>query len=160
MKKIIDFNHISSDLSAEEVEKLKRWFTYYHKLCTCYKWGYKRAKKTRLILNMASIGLTSMGIIIGSAIMNPIVIGVLSGTGILIQGYTAKSKLPSKVEECKFAYTSYQKVLTQLRSYLRGLPYDSATLLSDLKVLDDIVTDLCPPVNGMSIRYDKIYGNV
>ena len=160
MKRIIDFNHISSDLSAEEVEKLKRWYSYYHKLCICYKWKFKRLKKVRLVLNMSSIGLTTLGIIVGSAIMNPIVIGVLAGAGVLIQGYTTRSNLSRRVDETNFAYTSYQKVLTQLRSYLRGLPYDSQTLLSDLKVLDDIVIDLCPPVNGMSIRYDKIYGNV
>ena len=46
---------------------------------------------------------------------------------------------------CRFAYTSYQKILTQLKSYLRGMTYDESILLSDLKIIDDIVTDLCPP---------------
>ena len=54
-----------------------------------------------------------------------------------------------KVQQHKFANQSYEKVLIQLRSHLRGAPYDN--------ILDDIVTDLCPPINGMSKRYGKLY---
>ena len=32
--------------------------------------------------------------------------------------------------------------------------------MSDLKVIDDIVTELCPPINDMSKKYDKIYGKI
>ena len=60
---------------------------------------------------------------------------------------------------CRFAYTSYQKTLTQLIIFLRGMSYEEKILLSDLKVLDDIVIDLCPPINGISKKYDRIYGN-
>lgn len=40
------------------------------------------------------------------------------------------------------------------------MPYDESILLSDLKIIDDTVTDLCPPINGISKRYDNIYGNL
>ena len=66
----------------------------------------------------------------------------------LIQGYISNSNIQRTIKTRRFAYTSYEKVLTQLKSYLRGMPYDEVVLLSDLKVLDDIVTDLCPPING------------
>ena len=61
---------------------------------------------------------------------------------------------------CRFAYTSYQKTLTQLKSYLHGMTYDESILLSDLEIIDDIVTDLYPPINGMSKKYDKIYNKI
>ena len=61
---------------------------------------------------------------------------------------------------CKFAYTSYKKITTQLKFCLSGVRYDEVVLLSDLKVIDDIATDLCPPINGMSKKYEKIYGNI
>ena len=44
-------------------------------------------------------------------------------------------------------------MLTQIISYLRGLPYDEETFLVETKVLGDIVTDTCPPANGAMIKY-------
>ena len=67
------------------------------------------------------------------------------GCGVIMQGH-----ITDKVQQCKFAYQSYEKVLIQLRSYIRGAPYDE-------NILDDIVTGQCPPINGMSKRYDKLY---
>ena len=109
---------------------------------------------------MTSISLVVIGGIAGGITVNPIILGCISGPGVLIQGYMAKSGLSNKVETCRFAYTSYKKILTQLRSYLRGLPYDDATFLSELKTLDGIVTDLCPPISGKYDKYDKIYSSV
>ena len=36
------------------------------------------------------------------------------------------------------------------------MTYDELIFLSDLKLIDDVVTDLCPPINGTSKKYDKI----
>ena len=41
----IDFNHISENLSEEEVDKLKSLYYSYHRNCVCYKWKYKKLKK-------------------------------------------------------------------------------------------------------------------
>ena len=40
---------------------------------------------------------------------------------------------------------------------MNGLPYDEALFLSHTKVLDDIVIDTCPTINGMSDKCDKVY---
>ena len=37
---------------------------------------------------------------------------------------------------------------------------DTDKLSSDFKIKYDIVTDLCPPINGMSKKYDKIYSKI
>ena len=124
-------------------------------MATCYKWKYKRLKKQKLALNMSSIALT----VIGSALvpLTHFTSFSITGIGVLIQGYLTKSDIAKKVESCKFAYTSYYKILIQLKTYFRGIPYDEKVFLTDTKVLDDIVVDLCPTINGMSNRYDKIY---
>ena len=153
----IDFNHISSKLEDGEVSKLKKWYKHNHKRFTCYKWKYKRAKKIRLLLNMVSTGLVVVGTVVGGVTMNPVVLGCVSGGGVMIQAYMTKSGLNTKVEMCRFAHTSYRKVLTQLESYLNGVPYDEVTFLTDCKVVDDIVADLCPTINGMADKYDRIY---
>ena len=40
MRKLLTLNHISIDLSEEEVEKLTRLYKNYHELYTCYQWKY------------------------------------------------------------------------------------------------------------------------
>ena len=92
----IDFNHTSKNLSEEEVKKLKRWYCYHHKLETCYKWKYKILKKVKLLFNMSSISLTSIGVITSSMCFNPVVIGCVSGSGLVIQGYLTKSNFDKK----------------------------------------------------------------
>ena len=111
-------------MSIDNVSKLKEWYKYYHRLCTCYKWKYKKFKRARLSLNMASALLVVSGGIAGGATANPIVLGSISGPGILIQGYIKNSVINNKLVMCRFAYTTYKKVLTQIRSYLRGLSYE------------------------------------
>ena len=107
---------------------------------------------------MSIVGLTALGAILVTR--KKLATLSISGDGMLIQGYVSNSNIQRTIETCTFAYTSYEKVLTQLKSYLRGMPYDEVVLLSDLKVLDDIVTDLCPPINGNSKKYDEIYSNI
>ena len=53
----------------------------------------------------------------------------ITGLGVIVQGIVNKSHISEKVKECKFAYQSYEKVLIQLRSYLRGVSYDEKILL-------------------------------
>ena len=52
-------------------------------------------------------------------------------------------------------YQTYEKILIDLKSYLCGISYEEATLLSDSKLLDCTITDLCPPINGWAKKYDR-----
>ena len=44
---------------------------------------------------------------------------------------------------CKFAYTSYEKILTDLWSFLRGLEFNNKEFLDYFEILDDIIIDIC-----------------
>ena len=104
---------------------------------------------------MSSIGMTVIGTVTGAATLNPIITACVAGPGVLIQGYLTKSNLRNREERCKFAYISYKKILIQLKSYLRGLEYDEVMLLSDLKILDDIVIDQCPGIDKYCDKYNS-----
>ena len=155
--KIIGFNHISDSLSYDEVNKLKTLYKSYHKLQMCYKWKYKKLRRLKMSLELSSIGLTTTGAIIGGVTLNPIILGSLIGSGIMIQAYLTKSDLNKRVDRCKFAFTSYEKVLVQLKSFLRGLPYDECNFLTDLKVLDDIIIDQCPSADKYYDKYNEVF---
>ena len=155
--KIINFNHISERLMEDEVIKLKTLYKSYHRLQTCYKWKYKKLRRLKLSLELSSIGLTTTGAIIGGVTLNPIILGSLTGSGIMIQAYLTKSDLNKRVDRCRFAFTSYERVLVQLKSFLRGLPYDESNFLTDLKVLDDIIIDQCPSADKYFEKYAKTF---
>ena len=137
MKNIFNWNHISSDLTEDQILELKELYKCYHRLFKCYEWKYKRLKRLKLSLEMSSIGMTITGSVVGAITLNPIVMACVAGPGIMIQGYLTKSNLINNVERCKFAYNSYKKILIQLKSFLRGLPYDGTILLSDVKIFCD-----------------------
>ena len=153
--KIIGFNHISNSLSYDEVNKLKTIYRSYHRLQMVYKWKYKRLRRLKLSLELSSISLTTVGAILGSITLNPIILGSLTGCGIMIQAYLTKSDLNRRVDRCRFAFTSYERVLIQLKSFLRGLPYNESNFLTDLKVLDDIVIDQCLSVDKYFNKYNS-----
>ena len=154
---IIGFNHISDSLKYDEVNKLQALYRSYHRLQICYKWKYRKLRRLKLSLELSSIGLTTVGAIVGGVTLNPIILGSLTGSGIMIQAYLTKSDLNRRVDRCKFAFASYEKVLVQLKSFLRGLPYDENMFLSDLKILDDIIIDSCPSVDKYFEKYSKIF---
>ena len=156
-KESIQFNHISKELSQVQIIKFKTLYKYYHKLKNCYQWKYQKLRKLKLTLELSSIALTSLGVIIGSITLCPIILGSISGSGILIQSYLTKSDLNKRADRCRFAYTSYDKILIQIKSYLRGLPYNESIFLSDIKVLDETISDLCPGIQKYIIKYDKIF---
>ena len=106
---------------------------------------------------MLSLTLTTVGIIVGGITINPIILGCVSGPGIVLQGYIAKSGLDGKVNRCKYAYISYEKTLTLIKSHLRGVPYDENALLTELKLIDDFVIDHCPPLGKIVRKYDTVY---
>ena len=154
VQKIINFNHISDQLNEDEISKLKALYKFYHRQYKCYQWKYKKLRRLKLSLDLSSIGLTTIGAIVGGITLNPIVLGVLSGSGIMVQAYLTKSNLNKRVDRCRFAYTSYEKILVQLKSFLRGLPYDENIFLSDIKIIDDIVIDQCPSIDKYFDKYN------
>ena len=108
-KKVIDFNHISSELNEKQISELKALYKNYHRLFKCYEMKYKRLKRLKMSLEMSSLSLTIVGTVIGGVTLNPIVIGCVAGPGVLIQGYLTKSDLDNRVDRCRFAYKTYEK---------------------------------------------------
>ena len=62
---------------------------------------------------MTAFGLGVVGAVV-SACVNPIALAV-SGLGVTLHALTMKKNYSTKVEACRFAYTSYQKELNTLR---------------------------------------------
>ena len=139
---IFDFNHIDPSLREEELEEIKELFQFYHKRFWCLKRAHSRFKKINLLMNLTSSGLIAIGTIAGAATMNPIVLGVISGVGLIVKTAMEMKNLKSKIEMAKFAFTTYEKTLSDLRFALRGGNFDRTEFLSSMEAIDGIVIDL------------------
>ena len=136
---------------------LKALYRYYHKKYWLFKMAYKHFKKVDLACKIASVGLIAAGTIVGGITLNPIVLGTISGAGIVLNTYTEAKNYKRKIEMCKFVYTEYDKILTDLRSFLRGLPFDDKQFLDFIKVVDEIIIDMCPLYDKFEDKYNKMF---
>ena len=94
------------------------------------------------------------GTIAGGVTLNPVVLGIIAGAGLLLKTFTDYKRFEKKIEMCKYAYTTYEKVLSDLRSCLRGKPFVRDSFISEMKFIDETVTDLCPSITS---HIDKQY---
>ena len=71
-------------------------------------------------MNLISVSLVAAGSIAGGVTMNPVILGVISGAGVLLKTVLEMKSYYQKIEQAKFAFTSYAKILAEIRSFLRG----------------------------------------
>ena len=94
-------------------------------------------------MNLISSGLVVTGTIAGGVALNPSILGTISRSGILLKTFSEMKDSKKKIEMAKFAYTTYEKVLVDLRSSLRGNKFNHTIFVSEMKLIDEIIIDLC-----------------
>ena len=156
-KSIFNWNHLDENLTEDQISELKALYRFYHKKHWLYKMTFSHYKKAELICNIGSVLMVVTGGVVGGVTLNPIVIGTISGAGLLLKTYSEARNFKRKIEMTKFAFTSYGKILTDLRSFMRGQEYNSKEYLDFVKVLDDIIIDMCPLTDKFENKYNKMF---
>ena len=159
MKDIFEFNHIDPSLSKSDVKTIKDFYSYYHKKYWCFKRSYKSYKFLDNFYSITSIFLVAVGTISGGITLNPVVIGVINGAGIIVAGVGKKHNYKRKIEMTQIAYTTYEKVLVELRSVLRGNEWDKKKFIDRMKLIDDIIIDQTPEPDRFEIKYLNKFKN-
>ena len=162
MKKysVFEFNHIDKLLSKEEIETLKEFYKYYHKKFWCYKKAFKHFKIIDETLTISGILLVITGTITGGLTLNPIILGVINGTGILLTNVSKMKNFKKKMEMLKIAFSTYEKVLVELRSALRGDEFNKDQFIDKMKIIDEMIIDQTPLADKYGIKYKKNLHNV
>ena len=142
-KSIFEFNHIDKSLSKEQIETITDLYKHYHKKHWCYKKSYKSYKFLDNFFTISSLSLIAVGTITGGLTLNPVILGVINGAGIIVGGVAKKKDFKKKIETTKMAYTTYEKVLVELRSALRGDEWSKEEFVDRIKILDEIIIDQC-----------------
>ena len=156
-KDIFKFNHIDNLLSEDDIKTIKEFYEYYHKKFWCFKKTYKHFKILDESINISGILLMIIGTISGGLTINPIILGVINGAGILLANFEKMKNYKKKIEMTSIAYTTYEKVLVELRSALRGDEFDKNLFIDKMKVIDEMIIDQTPLVHKFMKKYDKKY---
>ena len=99
-------------------------YAFYHRQWWCFSHMYRVFKFRQALLNGVALLVVAAGMIAGSIFENTIVASCLAFWGSVIKGWNNFKKFPIKVDRCQFAYTTYAKILTELRTYTRGISFD------------------------------------
>ena len=153
MKDIFYFNHIDPKLSKSDVKTIKDFYSYYHKKYWCYRRSYKSYKFLDNFFTISGLFLVAVGTITGGITLNPIVLGVINGFGLIVSGVGKKNDYKKKIEMTKIAFTTYEKVLTELRAVLRGDNWDKQDFVNRMKLIDDMIIDQTPEPDRFEIKY-------
>ena len=141
-KSIFNWNHISDELTEEQIEELKSYYRTYHEKCWAYKQASKHLKKWKLLGNSLSIIFASGGFAISTA-------------ALLIQGWMKDKDLDLKIQNCTYAHQSYQHLLNEIKDMMRSGNFNSSHIYNTMKTIDDYVTDNSPIVDKYLIKYDE-----
>ena len=155
MKDVFEFNHIDNNLSESERKTLKDFYKHYDKKHWCFKKSFKRYKILDETITLIGTGLVVIGTIAGGITLNPIILGVINGSGVIVVSISKVKNYKKKIEMTQIALTTYEKVLVELRSYLRGDDFNKKEFIERMKLIDEMIIDQTPLADRFSKKYNK-----
>ena len=155
MKDIFEFNHIDPSLSKEDVKTIKDFYKYYHKKYWCFKKSYRSYKFLDNFFSISSMTLVAVGTIAGGLTLNPVILGIINGAGIIVAGIGKKHNYSRKIELTRIAFSTYEKVLVELRSALRGDDWNKEEFIDRMKLIDELIIDQTPEADRFVSKYEK-----
>ena len=156
MRDIFEFNHIDQTLSEEKVKFLKNLYGFYHKKHYGYEKLHRGFRRKNFVCNLSAGKLIISAAIAGGITLNPAVMATLTGVGLLLKAVASLKKFDKKMELANLARIEYQKILDEIRFYLRGEDFDEKVFLDSLKMKDDFITDHCMEIPlSVQRKYNK-----
>ena len=104
---------------------------------------------------MLGVGLVVAGTIAGGITLNPIVLGVINGSGVIVGTIGKIKNYKKKMEMCQIAFKTYHKVLVELRSALRRDSFNKLEFIERMKLTDEIIIDQTPIADKFVKKYKK-----
>ena len=98
------------------------------------------------ICNLSAGKLIISAAVAGGITLNPVVMATLTGVGLILKAVASLKKYDKKTEQANFARIEYQKVLDEIRFYLRGETFDEQVFLDKLKTIDNFIIVHCMEV--------------
>ena len=139
-------------LKPDVSHTLDSLYAFYHRQWWCYSHMYRAFKFCQALLNRVALLVVAAGMIAGSICENSIAVTCLAAWGTVRKGWNDFKKFPINEDRCQFAYTTYAKILTELRTYARGIPFDEDSFLVKMQTFDDTITDFSPAISDRCMQ--------
>ena len=81
---------------------------------------------------------------------------IVNRAGIVVTNFGKMKNYKKKIEMRKIAFTTYEKVLVELRSALRGDDFDNNEFIDKMKITDEMIIDQTPLAGRFSEVQQKI----
>ena len=112
-RKICDFSHISPELSREQVDELIGYYKTTHQKWFLYKKAYNNYKLIKYAARLTSGVIAGGGI--ASVIISGSVLTIISlSASLLIEIILGYKNVNENMNNCKYAYVSYQHLMIQI----------------------------------------------
>ena len=145
---VLGWNHISKNLSDDQVNELKQYYLVYHKQHWCYKQAFKRLKRWKLAANISSLTFGAGGIL-SAAVTGGSALVAISGTALIIQAVLKWEDVGTKLSQSLDAVQEYEHILVQLRDIPRSGNFNQQEPYQKLQLINDMI------VNHSTIILDK-----
>ena len=137
----------NAKFKPELLQRMDSLYAYYHKQWWCYRKMLNHFKFCNALFNGLALLLVAAGMIAGPILQNSKLVACLAAVGTVVKGWTDFKKYNFKVAMSRFAFTTYTKALTELKTYVRGLPLEGLEgFLIKMQTLDDTIVDFTPPL--------------
>ena len=142
-RKICDFNHISPELNREQVDELIGYYKTTHQKWFLYKKAHKLIKYASRLTSGAIAGGGIASVIVSGSVLTIISLGA----SLLIEILFDYKNVNENMNNCKYAYQSYQHLMIQIKTALRLGQYNIQNLVNSISNLDNFFIDICPLVD-------------
>lgn len=99
-KRHFHFNHIDPTINKEKLSEIKALYKLSHKRFWSYKMAFKYFKRLNLAINIGSTSLGVIGTNTGGIALNPVVLGTISGAGVVFKTFSEIKSYKRKIEMC------------------------------------------------------------
>ena len=137
-------NAIDPPFPPELLQRMDSLYAFYHQQWWCYRKMLNHFKCCNALFNGMALLLMAAGMIAGSLLENST---LAAAVGTVIKGWTDFKQYHFKVTMSRFAFTTYAKALTELKTRVPGVPLEGLDgFLIKMQTLDDTIVDFTPPL--------------
>ena len=112
-------------------------------------------KKLILLSISFPVTLVTAGTIAGAVTLNPIILGTITGAGLLLKTTSEIKQYSNKIAMLKIGLSTYEKTLVDLRSFLRGKEYSREDFIFKMNLVDGDIADLYSIPEKILKKYKK-----
>ena len=146
---------ISIILNREQIDELIGYYKTTHQKWCLYK-AYNNHKLIKYAARLTSGAIAGGGI--ASVIVSGSVLTIISlGISLLIEILLDYKNVNENMNNCKYAYQSYQHLMIRIKTALRLGQFNSQNLVNAISNLDNFIVDICPLVDKYKKDYYKKY---